>query len=329
MSDAVSFVVAVPYAADRLFVGASPDDDAAYSPYSVWYTFVGTDEGEPWTHYVNRWWPVAATKFVQPSNEGGDWALVGLSDSGDVDFNFGDQPVVEKIPGAGLRSPDSEGWGYMSCLRQIGQHLYAAGGAGQVYKRLGPNQWVHMDAGLLQARDVNERLLPRAIAGPHEDAIYLVGSISASGHPPFVCFWNGQAWQHLTLPDVAERITHIHVESETRIWLCGANGTLLLGNARDGFKSLSTVDDNQLFLSLCLYRGRIVLASNLGLFYYDPAQPQQGIRKLATTLQPDVQDANIVEAVEGVLWSIGPKDIVRHTEKGWERIAHPDNPPIR
>jgi hypothetical protein len=329
MSDAVSFVVAIPYAADRLFVGASPDDEAANSPYSVWYTFVGTDESEPWTHYVNRWWPVAATKFVQPANEGGDWALVGLSDGGDVDFNFGDDPVVEKIPGAGIHSTDSEGWGYMSCLRQVGQHLYAAGGAGQVYKRLGPNQWVHMDAGLLQTRDVSERLLPRAIAGPHEAAIYLVGSISASGQPPFVCFWNGQHWTHLPLPEVAERLTGIHVESEQRIWLCGANGTLLLGNATDGFTSLSTVHDNQLFLSLCRFQGQVYLGSNLGLFVYDPARPGAGIRKVVTGLTPELQDANVVDCAEDVLWSIGPKDIARFDGQRWERIHHPDNPPIR
>lgn len=326
LKSSLTFTGAYPMAGDYLMILSAGDELEINAPFTR--IFQCACESPTWWGAHDVYWQAVAVTYFGPTSEAFD-DFVALSNEGHVHYVGDHEPINEKIPGAGLRSPDSEGWGYMSCLRQIGQHLYAAGGAGQVYKRLGPNQWVHMDAGLLQARDVNERLLPRAIAGPHEDAIYLVGSISASGHPPFVCFWNGQAWQHLTLPDVAERITHIHVESEQRIWLCGANGTLLLGNARDGFKSLSTVDDNQLFLSLCLYRGRIVLASNLGLFYYDPAQPQQGIRKLATTLQPDVQDANIVEAVEGVLWSIGPKDIVRHTEKGWERIAHPDNPPIR
>ena len=216
----------------------------------------------------------------------------------------------------------------MSCLKQIGQHLYAAGGAGQVYRRLGPDQWVHMDDGLLQAPDVSERLLPRAIDGPHESAIYLLGSVSAAGLPPFLCFWNGQHWTRLPLPEVAERLTGIHVESESRIWLCGANGTLLLGNDADGFKSLSTVDDNQLFLSVTLFQGRAYLGSNLGLFVYDPAQPSSGIQPVITGLTPELQDTNIVDAVDGVLWSIGPKDIARFDGKTWERIHHPDNPRI-
>jgi hypothetical protein len=299
-------------------------------PVSERYTRVVTyDEQAPhrWGFDEEEDIVTAIAVWKDPST--GDRLFVALGEDGKVDFQEDDAHIREQIVGSGLWNPHANGWGYMSALKQIGTHLYAAGGAGQVYKRVGPDQWMHMDAGLLQAPDVSERLLPRAIDGPHEAAIYLLGGISAIGVPPFLFFWNGQHWTRLPLPEVAERLTGIHVESEQCIWLCGANGTLLRGNAAEGFTSLATVDDNQLFLSLCLYRERIVLASNIGLFYYDPAQPQQGIRKLTTTLQPDVQDANIVEAVEGVLWSIGPKDIVRHTEKGWERIDHPDNPPIR
>ncbi|MEO3715721.1 hypothetical protein [Roseateles flavus] len=216
----------------------------------------------------------------------------------------------------------------MSDLRQIGEHLYACGGAGQVYKRVAPNQWEHMDQGLLQAPDVSERILPRAIHGPDESDIYLVGCLSASGLPPLVYHWDGSRWLRLPLPEVAERITNIHVESKDRIWLCGSNGTLLLGNARDGFRSLSTVDDNQLFLSVTLFEGRAYLGSNLGLFVYDPADAAAGIRPVVTGLVPELQDANIVDSVEGVLWSIGPKDIARFDGQSWTRIHHPDNPPI-
>jgi hypothetical protein len=216
----------------------------------------------------------------------------------------------------------------MSGLKQIGDHLYACGGAGQVYKRIQPFHWVHMDKGLLQDPGVSERLLLSAIDGPHENAIYTAGSLSAMGHPPKVFFWNGLVWRELPMPAVAERINAIYVESETRIWLCGANGTLLLGNERVGFKSLSTVDDNQLFYSLCKYRDRIVLGSNMGLFFYDPSNHAQGIKEVVTGLEPELQDANVVDAVDDVLWSIGNKDIARYDGTKWERIHHPDNPPI-
>lgn len=110
--------------------------------------------------------------------------------------------------------------------------------------------------------------------------------------------------------------------------MCGANGTLLLGNARDGFRNLSSVEDNQLFLSVCKLQEKIYLGSNLGWFVYDPASHAAGIRKLISDLSPDLQDANIVDSVDNILWSIGPKDIARFDGEHWERIHHPDNPPI-
>jgi hypothetical protein len=253
--------------------------------------------------------------------------FVTLGEGGEVGFMDADDHI-EKIPGAGVNSDDAVGWGYMSAMKQIGDHLYACGGAGQVYKRLGANKWVHMDDGILQAPDVADRLLPRAIDGPSENAIYLVGSLASTGHPPRVHFWNGKTWRQLDLPATAERITNLYVESESRIWLCGANGTLLLGNAKDGFKSVSRVEDNQLFYSACKFQEKIYLGSNLGLFAYDPADHKAGIREVVSKLSPEIQDANIVDSCDGVLWSIGSKDIVRFNGKDWERIHHPDNAKI-
>jgi hypothetical protein len=44
---------------------------------------------------------------------------------------------------------------------------------------------------------------------------------------------------------------------------------------------------------------------------------------------PELQDAHVVDACDGVLWSIGEKDIARFDGKQWVRVDHPDNPPIR
>jgi hypothetical protein len=290
-------------------------------PYSRVITYDEQDE-HLWSFHAEDHIVVGVIVWKSPSD--GLRYFATLSNEGHLAFTDEDAHL-EKIPGAGLSSPDSAGWGYMSALHQIGDHLYACGGAGQVYKREGPNQWVHMDEGLLQPPDVRERILPRAIKGPHEQAIYVVGATAAEGLPPFAAFWNGQLWRHLSLPKVAERLTDIFVETESRIWLCGANGTLLLGNAKDGFRSLSTVNDNQLFSAVHLFGGKAYLASNLGLFVYDPATPASGIRKVVTGLVPELQDANVVDSADGVLWSIGPKDIARFDGVRWERIHHPDN----
>jgi hypothetical protein len=261
--------------------------------------------------------------YFGPSTEDFD-DIVILSDEGHVHYVGKHPPITEKIPGAGLFSEDATGWGYMSGIRQIGDHLYACGGAGQVYKRVGPDQWLHMDDGLLQPTDVDERLLPRDINGPNEQEIYLAGALSSVGYPGQLHFWNGESWRKLALP-TDERLNAIYVEDENRIWICGSNGTLLFGNHRDGFIDVSAVEDNQLFTSLTKVNERIYLASNLGLFVYDGA----GIHPVQTGLNPQLQDANVVDAIDGVLWSIGPKDIAKFDGKQWTRIDHPDNPPIR
>ena len=109
--------------------------------------------------------------------------------------------------------------------------------------------------------------------------------------------------------------------------MVGHNGTLLLGNARQGFTELSSVDDNQNFTGVELFGDKLFLASNLGLFIYDPAHKK--IERYATTLMPDLQDTHILEAKDGVLWSFGFKDLACCDGKTWTRVDHPDNPPIR
>lgn len=326
MSAEVTFTTASVIVDDAIVLACAGDELEDFARFTRISQFDMTRPPHWWKD--DQDWRASSIAYFSSDREDFDGFAV-LSEEGHVRY-FGEQPdILEKIPGSGVYSDDAENWGYLADLQQIGEHLYACGYSGQVYKRIGPNQWTHMDAGLLQdPRAELVRLALSVINGPHENAIYAAGYLHEAYLPPRAYFWNGQEWRELKLPDVAERITNIHVESEERIWLCGSNGTLLLGNAHTGFHSQSTTNDNQLFLSVCKYRNRIYLGSNLGLFVYDPVRPAKGIQKVVTGLQPELQDANIVDSVDQVLWSIGPKDIAKFDGKTWTRIHHPDNPPI-
>lgn len=292
-------------------------------------TFSYEADRDYWSHFDDDF-RVTSASYFGPEFENFDDYVV-LSEEGHVRYVGQHAPITEKIPGAGIFSEGAVNWGYVADIQQIGEHLYVCGYRGQVYKRRGPNDWVHMDDGLLQppGSPRAQNIALSAINGPDKNAIYAVGYRHADWLPPAAFFWNGERWRELELPKVAERLTNLYVESASRIWLCGANGTLLLGNADDGFTSLSTVKDNQIFLSLCKYRDVIFLGSNLGLYAYDPVNHAGGIRKVVTGLDPEIRDANVVDAVDRVLWSIGPKDIVRYDGEKWERVHHPDNPQIR
>lgn len=326
MSAEITFTTGLAFLDESIVLAGAADSLEAFSPFTRIVQYSETTP--PYWWKSDKDWRVCSFAYFGPSDEDFDDYVV-LSEEGHVQYVGDHPPLLEKISGAGVFSEDAEGWGYLSDLQQIGEHLYAAGYAGQVYKRLGPNQWVHMDDGILQPTGMRGgQYSVQVINGPHENAIYVAGCINAPYYPVRASYWNGKTWIDLQLPESAERLTNIYVESEQRIWMCGANGTLLLGNAQEGFCNLSGVEDNQLFLSLCKFQDKIYLGSNLGLFVYDPADHPAGIRKVITDLTPDLQDANIVDSVDDVLWSIGSKDIARFDGEHWERIHHPDNPPI-
>lgn len=120
----------------------------------------------------------------------------------------------------------------------------------------------------------------QAINGPSENEIYLVGSENFAGYPARADFWDGQTWRRLLLPATSGRLTNIYVESEERIWLCGAKGTLLVGNARDGFIPMNHLGATQLILSLTKFRNIYYIGTSLGLFQFDLGKPTRAFSKV-------------------------------------------------
>lgn len=328
MSAELTFTTAMTLSDNSVYMAGAGDALDTFAHFTRVVRYDG-DYDPQWGRNDQDWRAVSLTYFG-PEKEREFDDVVILSEEGHVRYIGDHDPLLEKIPGAGVYSKDAKGWGYLADIQQIGEHLYACGYKGQVYKRLGAGDWRHVDGGLLQNPKTPQqnRIALSVINGPHESAIYAAGYQHAEWLPPKAFFFNGKQWFELKLPQVAERIVNMYVESEQHIWMCGSNGTLLLGNATDGFRSLSTVDDNQLFTSICKFQDKMYLASNLGLFIYDPNDHEAGIQKVVTDLHPDLQDANIVDSYDKVLWSIGPKDIARFDGKKWERIHHPDNPRI-
>ena len=322
-----TFSTAYVVSDEQIYVAASADTYEDFAKFTALYKWCpALSNGDPdadW-RYKNVNWRATSVTALVPS-EGEDWWLCAASEEGEIQFS-NNGFSIETVQGAGVHSKTAGGWGYLSDLQQIGEHLYVAGYAGQVYKRLGPNQWIHFDEGILQPSGMQGgQYSVQVINGPHEKAIYIAGCVNAPYYPARASFWDGKSWQDIKLPEIAERITNLYIESESQIWMCGANGTLLLGNAIDGFRSLSTVDDNQLFLSICKFHGLIYLGSNMGLFVYNVNEHSKGIRKVVSGMTPEIQDANIVDSADKFLWSIGSKDITRFDGVKWERIHHPDN----
>lgn len=299
-------------------------------------SFFDGRSGENWFYHDLADWRVVSVCVV-PATATTPRTVCALSKQGQVELYTRDNTTIETIPEAGLISPTASGHGYVNKIRWIGKHLYVCGVGGQIYKRIGPQQWIHADSGVLQSLAPRNAALQRLrsgggvesfadvppvldladIAGLSETDLYVVGSHGAVFH------YDGRQWSRIDV-GIDDDLTAIYCESPQEIWLCGANGYIFVGNARAGFRNLSSANDNQTLLSIAKFRGVLYVSSSLGIYAFNGSQ----LEAVHTSLVPEIADANVLEATPNSLWSFGFKDLVRFDGNSWTRIKHPDNPAI-
>jgi hypothetical protein len=258
-------------------------------------------------------------------HEAENYDMYWLTEEGQVGRTGDDEYLLyERIKGSGVHNETAINLGYLNRLRYLHGTLFAIGNSGQVYRRLGVDQWEHMDVGLLQSpitadRPSREMIDLNDIGGPAANDLYACGDYRNLWH------WNGTIWTQIELADYISHLQEICVVSADEIYVCGYNGCLLKGNVRDGFKDVSAHDVNVAFLSVHRFNDQLFLASAEGLHIYDG----KTIKVYATRLKPELQDAHQLDSADGVLWSFGYKDLAYFDGKTWTRVDHPDNPPIR
>ena len=293
--------------------------------------------GSPWRSQLMEGWPLVSVVSHAPSG-----LRCALSSEGQVNlYGPGGQPDhTFQVPEAGVFGEAATGLGYVNRIRAVGDQLLVCGQSRQVWRfewdgaDLAGGRWVDFAGPMRQPPmpdppdDAEGDALDRWL--DENDAIDFV-DIDGSGPADIYAIgdeawhWNGRRWQPLALP-TDEPLAAIQVIGRDDVLMAGHNGTLLRGNARSGFTDLSTVDDNQNFTGLAWFSGRLYLASNLGLFAWDPATRR--ITPQRTGLKPELQDTHQLEAKDGVLWSFGFKDLAYFDGRTWTRVHHPDNPRI-
>jgi len=327
MAGGVDFTRALIVCGRRLYIAGSPDEQEPYTPFTRLYSYYDDRPERPWTQHAVEWWTVA---LEMSRTADGARMYCALSREGDVELIAQGQQAYEKIADAGVWSRGNKGYGYLSHLRQIGGHLYACGGGGQVYRR-DERDWVHVDKGLLQdgaalADGTLGRLLLVAIDGAAEDDLYVVGSRPGeAGYEGVLFHGDGTVWTPVAVPRL-KQLNAIHVERADRVWLCGQDGALLVGNHADGFEDWSGTTQGQLLHDLTIFEDTLYLASNKGLHAYDGKRRR--IVRVKTGLSPEPKYLATIDHADGVLWGIGAKDIVRFDGLRWARIDNPDNPKI-
>lgn len=259
--------------------------------------------------------------------------FVCLGSQGAVHFVRGSTREVrtERLLGAGLT--EGNFGGLMTNIRSIRGQLWACGQNGQVYRRMGFDDWQRSDDGIRVDVDpvqygtdrISEMLdiistapMLNCIDGVSESDVYVVGLQG------FLAHFDGTTWTKIELP-VQEHLEWVRCGDRNEVWVCGHHGTLLRGNATSGFENVAGPIDDQTFVCLVEFNGSIYLSAEEGLFRYDG----ESISPVETTLKPNIQDAWRLDEVDGVMWSIGVTDLARFDGAEWMRVHHPDNEPIK
>ncbi len=314
---AVTFTAGCVVEADYVYTSTYLDaHDPANTIFTRLFSYVGRFEGENW-FYHDADMNVAAVCVKKATPTLGR-RLVALSKEGEVEIysNKDDSASFEKIAQAGVRLGTR---GYLTAIREIGGALFACGVNDQVYRRHEDGSWTLLTSAPLQLRsglDPDVGML-NSIDGSSETDLYTCGLHGKLYHH------DGQVWRQIAL-QTDEHLNCVRCISADEVWVCGNNGTLLTGNARDGFRDVSSIDDNFIFWSLAKFRNTIFLTtSDQGLFAYDGV----AIHKVDTGFDSDLWTYQL-DASEDMLWSFGPKEIARFDGQHWFRVEHPDNAPV-
>jgi hypothetical protein len=181
---------------------------------------------------------------------------------------------IEKIPDAGLRLSEytEEGvTGYVTHIREIGDSLYVCGQSGQVYRRT-ESGWIHIDAGVfspLRDPDDDEVNSFNCIDGNDGNDLYVVGDDGVVFH----C--DGLVWRPVQV-NTREHLLWVRCYGRDEVYICGYNGTLLRGSARNGFKDVSALEDKLTWWCLCKFRDKVYLSATEGLYAPGMAKKSPG-----------------------------------------------------
>ena len=281
-----------------------------------------------------------------------------LSNEGDVYF-LGTKTTREKIPGAGIQSPDAKGLGATFDIAMVNGNLWVTGANRQLYERQGANDWARIpltspsvpdsadgdtvdlsailelgqgealilgisrSAGRPSAVDTDENL---RTSDNWDDWLSAIESDSKKvPEPAGVLFHHKESkWLDVEIPNT-KIPTDIYKSSTNDIWIVGYEGSILRGSLTTGFSEIAFHGDrDKNLLSITEFSDRMVIASDYALHWFDghlltPLKP-----KIDQFVNRNVPTPLKVQAVGDLLFYFDYKHGVhRFDGENWEQIVIP------
>jgi hypothetical protein len=280
--------------ADLAYLSLSDDSlDPKDTPHS---RLVEWDGGE-WNEGGTTTWPTASMTVCRVPIE----QMVAISPLGHVRLLGSGDSHVEQI-GSGEESPQRRG--PLRRVRAVAGVAYAVGMKRQVYRREGDRRWVCIDQ---QMRPPKGRIVGlESIDGFSAEELY------AAGWDGEIWHYDGDRWRQVDSPTNVV-VTDLCAGGET-MYACGQIGTLLRGR-RDAWEVVrhDAVEEN--IWSLAWFQGKLYVAT-FGAVYV-----LENDSLVPVTFGPDSPATFYhLSSADGVLWSIGRKDVMAFDGNAWTRI---------
>jgi hypothetical protein len=265
--------------------------------------FLGWQNGD-WQYYEDdpekEWSIVSMTICEYPTPQViaiGAWGEVLCVGGGDVH----EEQII-----SGDDSPKTRG--PLRFVRSIDGIAYAVGMGRQVYKRVDLNNWISIDQGARPEAGNKELVGFDAIDGFSATEIYAVGR---NGE---IWIFNGKIWRQIDSP-TNMILTNLCCANDGNVYACGRNGTLLKGRGDEW-----EIIDHELLTDdlwgLAWFNDKLYISTRKIIFEMaskdDIIIVDMGKDKASTCYH--------LSAADGVMWSIGAKDVMAFDGKTWTRI---------
>jgi len=298
-TDKYSYVTGVVRLPDLAYVALVEDklskERIPHSFFSEW------DAGSWRGDGIAKKWDTVSMCICQVPVEQG----LALGPKGEI-FCVGSGDIHEETVATGSQSPENRG--PLRAIRSIGGRAFVVGMDRQAYRRDGRSTWVAIDQGARPDSKNSKTVGFESVDGFGANDIYAVGWDGAIWH------YNGTTWTEIASPTNLV-LTNVCCAGDGKVYATGRRGLLLCGQGPvwEVVEHESMDDD---IWGLAWYRGCLYLATNRSVFVlsrdrrltrvYFGSDPPRTCFHLSTGA--------------GVLWSIGPKDVMSFDGFVWSRI---------
>lgn len=192
-------------------------------------------------------------------------------------------------------------------VRRIGDNIYVVGMDRQVYRRDGANAWSSFDQGISREPDPKNISGFEAVDGYAENDLYAVG-------------WDGEIWSCVDGrwrqedSPVGQVLLDVCCADDGFVYACARNGVLVRGK-RGHWEALDLGAFSEDLWSLAWFDGALYAACMDTVFVlendtFHPVYMGEDCAKTCYRLTTG----------DGVMWSIGAKDVMCFDGKSWSRI---------